>query len=345
MDTAPISLGIINKDDSTNLSRLIRDMRPYVKEIVVVDTGSRDDSVSAARKAGADNVIDGSDLLDSNGFLTSFGRARQRGMDACREPYFLWLDTDDDLRGKELLPEKMMQMKIAEKSLGVALAVRMNYEYSWNEDRSRCLQQFERERIVRLEDGWSWKRPIHEYLGTDVKHQQLLTTALTIVHLSQGSRGAINDRNLRILERWQWEGGDKEDPGALFYYLGDEHLARGNFEKAAEFFKRSINSPGVPFGHGRGLYRMLVSLNNAKLYDKVFEEAEAFGIVDAHSAFQVAMATQNSGRGPEATLAALEKAQALPLIADETPVIENAIRDSIFMLKDRLKHFENLRAQ
>lgn len=232
---ADISLCIINRDDMTNLARLVSRARDFVQEIIVVDTGSADGSMRAAREAGADIVEDASDLLD-DGCLRSFSEARQRSYDLATRSWQLWLDTDDDLTHWEQLPMLAVAADSARKELGPGFNVRMWYDYSWNDDRSMCLQSFTRERLSHRDDGWKWQRPLHEYLRRDGFEPFIKVERMRVIHLSQGARGVVGDRNLRILQHWYANGGLDEDPMAVNYYLGDEMLARGRFDEAYVFF-------------------------------------------------------------------------------------------------------------
>lgn len=232
-----VSLCVINRNDSANLARLVRAARKHVSEIVVVDTGSTDDSVSSARAAGADVVREAPELLEC-GELLSFSRARALSYELSTCQWQFWLDTDDDLSDWDALARAIDVAERARDAFGRGISIRMWYDYSWNDDRSECTQSFSRERITHRDDGWEWKRPVHEYLETNGQSRDVLVNSPRVVHLSQGARGVANDRNLRILQRWLRDGGDAEDPTALFYYLGDEMLARDRFGEAVEFFDR-----------------------------------------------------------------------------------------------------------
>lgn len=341
MNRAKVSLGLINKNDSKNLGRLLEEMRSSVEEIVVVDTGSTDNSVAVARKEGADLVIDASDLLDSDGLLTSFGKARQRGLEACSQPWFLWLDTDDTLQGRELLSDKidLLEKRRLEEP-NKAITYTMMYEYSWNDDRSLCTQKFFRERIVYRTDGWFWKRAVHEHLETSKESEKIHALGMKVVHLSQGARGIENNRNLRILERWLVDGGDKEEPATLFYYLGDEHLVRGNYAKSAEFFAKAVEEPH-DFWKPRALFRLLDALYYDGRPKEVISVAQHYGhdtiAQNAHIGYQVARAAVALKYPDEVIHDTFTKASQLPLIPDENPTVMNIIRDNVFIYGQKIE--------
>lgn len=257
-----LSLCIINRDDCDNLVRLIKAARPYVGEIVVVDTGSADDSIASARHAGADHVRYMPELL-SNGVLRNFAEARQHSFDMATKSWLLWLDTDDDLSDWEALPAVIEKATAFRNEGHVGLNIKMWYDYSWTPDRSQCIQSFTRERIVHRDDGWTWRRPVHEYLRREGPEPIVVLEGIRVVHLSQGARGVKNDRNLRILREWE-ASGQSDDP-ALFYYLGDECLVRDRFEEAFTYFDRCVKSP-MPFWTDRAAFRAGRSLVNSGRY-------------------------------------------------------------------------------
>lgn len=81
-----ISLAMIVKNEALGLQRAMASVGQAVDEIVVVDTGSTDDSISIARAAGA-AVIE-TEFVD-------FSQARNRAIGACTGDWILMLDGDE----------------------------------------------------------------------------------------------------------------------------------------------------------------------------------------------------------------------------------------------------------
>lgn len=234
-----LSLCIICRDDVANLSRLVARARPWAGEIVVVDTGSVDGSPLGAAAAGADVIHLAPELIGDDGILRSFSEARSLSFSLSTRPWQMWLDSDDDMSDWRLLP-RIIELCDIERDRGkVGFHVRLFYDYSWNDDRTECSQSFSRERIVHRDDGWTWHRPLHEYLGRTGNEPGITIDVPRVIHMSQGARNMANDRNLRVLQQWERAGGEAEDPVALNYYMGDEFLVRGQFEEAFERFERA----------------------------------------------------------------------------------------------------------
>src|SRR5277367_7072584 len=105
---APVSLCLIVKNNAAQLGVLLRLVRDYVAEIVVVDTGSTDETVAIA-EAVADKVEVFTDCNDSRsgpdqGKILHFAMARTRSFDLATQKTILWADSDDEIMGLENLP-------------------------------------------------------------------------------------------------------------------------------------------------------------------------------------------------------------------------------------------------
>jgi len=268
-----LSLCMICRDDEENVARIVKNARPWVGEIVIIDTGSSDDSVKAALSAGADVVRKAPELL-TDGMLRSFSEARTRSFELATRPWRLWLDTDDDLSDWDLLPQLIDHCERLRNDEGrKGLSVTMWYDYSWTDDRSRCTQSFTRERIVHADDGWTWHRPVHEYLGREGEHPRLElgNDQIRVIHMSRGARGLASDRNLRILQHWEKTTGPTEDPIALYYYLGDEMLNRERFQEAFDYFMKVPQHAKGGWWRARSEFRAARSLMIAERYEEAAE--------------------------------------------------------------------------
>jgi glycosyltransferase involved in cell wall biosynthesis len=86
MDKLPISCFIIAKNEADRISRTIRSVRPWVDEIVVVDSESTDDTVRVAASEGC-RVI-------TQRWL-GFGGQKRLAENQCRNDWVLNLDADE----------------------------------------------------------------------------------------------------------------------------------------------------------------------------------------------------------------------------------------------------------
>lgn len=85
----PLSICMIVKDEEANLPALLQSVAPLGAELVVVDTGSTDATVSIAETAGAKVV--------RWAWRNDFAAARNVSLDHATRPWILWMDADDRL--------------------------------------------------------------------------------------------------------------------------------------------------------------------------------------------------------------------------------------------------------
>ncbi|MED5018086.1 glycosyltransferase [Paenibacillus chibensis] len=84
-----ISLCMIVKNEAANLTRCLSSVHSVVDEIIIVDTGSTDHTISIARRFGA-TVIE----IPWEG---DFAQARNAGLTRARFPWILFMDADEEL--------------------------------------------------------------------------------------------------------------------------------------------------------------------------------------------------------------------------------------------------------
>lgn len=96
-----LSLCMIVKDEADQLGDCLSQVRPVVDEIVVVDTGSTDDTREIARKLGA--------RVFEFPWANDFSAARNESLRRATGRYLLWLDADDRIDPEEIA--KIQELK------------------------------------------------------------------------------------------------------------------------------------------------------------------------------------------------------------------------------------------
>lgn len=87
METLPISVCMIVRDEAEVLSVALEAVAAWAREVIVVDTGSTDESLDVARRAGA--------RVRSISWEDDFSAARNVSIDLATSPWILILDADE----------------------------------------------------------------------------------------------------------------------------------------------------------------------------------------------------------------------------------------------------------
>lgn len=264
MKLPTISLCIIVRDDAKNLDACLRSVAGHVDEIIVVDTGSTDDSIAVATRHGA-HVHEFSPRNHPEAFfrdteeeckkfgapapysgmwcLGDFSAPRNESFKHATKDFVVWIDSDDVLEGAELLRDRVAE--IAGRNLGFGM-----FPYNYAVDGAgRVFYRQYRERIFRRGTA-SWHEPVHEVLmatgpiGPPIRYEQPLW-----VHRRKPDRIGVPNRNYKILLRQVWQLKQRDEKAQInprtLFYLGQE--ARFiDPRRAAGFYEEYLQSSGWP---------------------------------------------------------------------------------------------------
>jgi glycosyltransferase involved in cell wall biosynthesis len=225
-----LACALIVRDDATTLRACLESIRPYVDELVCLDTGSQDGSPAIAREY-ADKV---SLFLGCNdertGLIENFGMARNAAWSMVESSVCCWMDADDVLlRGDLLRP-------FVEQAPSAPWIGMMRYDYAPDTEQDR-------ERIVFPRHSFTWHGPVHEVLIAKEPLPDLVVRKapdeLRMSHRKLGS-GKVQEpgRNLRILLKHLAQVGET-DPRAIFY-AGSEHACHGNLGESVRMLRRYV---------------------------------------------------------------------------------------------------------
>ena len=284
--TVKISACLIVRD-APGLEECLQSLRPHVDEIVIVDTGSTDNTPEVARRY-ADKF---ETFLDCNnvesGLIEDFSKARNRSFLLATHDVVFWIDSDDVLRGGEHLRAHAAEL-VKHKSAQVLFP----YEYQRDSDGNVITYQY-RERLLYPRQHWEWRFPVHEACLLGAGHEDLHTETaddVLLVHKSEGKPREV-ERNLRILRAHIAKVGDS-DQRSLYYFGVELNLAAnramglGRFDLFLESTGQSIRAlkrfVEIAFSDDeRALAMQTIALN----YQRLNDHGEA--IVWASKAFHV----------------------------------------------------------
>ena len=220
-----LSLCMIVRNEARTLARCLESVSGAVDEIVILDTGSTDETKEIAGRY-TDRVYD-------YVWQDDFSAARNASLALGTKPYLLWLDADDMLEREDRA--KLIALK--SRLDGSVDAVMTPYYYAFD-DSGRPSFVFERERIIRADAGFRFEGAVHEAIavGGRVLHEDVI-----VRHMRKGEENHTA-RNLAIYER-QLAAGKPLSPRDRYYYAR-ELMAAERLREAEEAFGQYLQGSG-----------------------------------------------------------------------------------------------------
>lgn len=229
----PISVCIITKNEAEHLDKCLEALKPYPFEIIVVDTGSTDNSKEIARKY-TDKVFDFEWVKD-------FSAARNFSISRASHNMILVLDTDEFL--VEFDFDKVQQLMV-EHPKGVGLIKRLDY---FETDGERHCQTTIIDRLFNRK-YYHYERPIHEILVSTANiDADSYSLPIVVDHVGYvGSAEKLSEKAMRNIELLLSE--IKKNPEEPYYYfqIAQSYLCMREHEKAFAYFKMAMDRNPPP---------------------------------------------------------------------------------------------------
>jgi glycosyltransferase involved in cell wall biosynthesis len=216
-----ISLCLIVRNEEDVLARCLDSVKGIADEIIVVDTGSTDETKSIA-SSYTDNVYDFE-------WIDDFAAARNFAFDKATSEYILWLDADDIFL--ELDQIKLLELKA---TLSSEVDTVSMFYYLSQDENGMITSRLRRNRLVRRDRQFRWIGAVHEYLEV---YGVSLVSDIAVTHASTRHD---SDRNLRIYEQ-RLAKGEEFSPRDLYYYA-NELKDHSHNEKAIQFYNLFLST-------------------------------------------------------------------------------------------------------
>lgn len=243
-----ISACYIVKNEAKNLAKSIKSLKNQVNEIVVVDTGSTDNTITVARKLGA--------RVYSFPWQDDFGKVRNFALSKAKGDWLVLLDADEYFTAKTAgnIRQVIRQAKQAD-----AILIQMvNYDV----DKAEIQDYFYQLRIVRNQQGLHYEGKIHEELklseGKSMKFLRVLPEMLEIYHTGYASSVSRQklERNLKLLQQAVDNGQSEAD---LARYFCDCYLGLGDMEKCTYYGWLDVKKGRQSVNFGSRCHRVLMA--------------------------------------------------------------------------------------
>jgi glycosyltransferase involved in cell wall biosynthesis len=260
-----VSLCLIVKDVGPFIEGCLASVVSWVDEVIIVDTGSHDNTVDVIRAAVPGDKLKllfftpetspKGFLLDADSswearvpgpfsgthMLVDFASARNMGWQAATGDWLMWIDSDDVLEGGEKLRSVLEDME--EKKIDSTM---LNYDYDFDGD-GHVIMRLMRERIVKRSLGTYWSGVVHEVIMPSIGLVNRYDE-LNVVHKRSrlGIEPTVKNRNIKILLKWVEERKhmkDHELDARMLFYLGREMMWIWP-ERAIAEFRRFLKFSG-----------------------------------------------------------------------------------------------------
>ena len=229
-----ISALLIVKNEVHNLPRWLKDMRSVADELVVVDTGSSDDSVKIATAGGA-RVI-------AYEWQDDFAAARNFALQHVKGEVVIFLDADEYFPAEMLKKIRLLIRRyfVAPAPHAGLLGVRIDVD---SDNQDKFIDSSFQCRIFRRQ--LRYQGSIHETLVIPQGMQLTVVRELYFYHTGYSS-GRIKEklsRNLSYLQKKQAAPDYREQP-MDYRYLLDCYYGLGDMEKALEISELCLQKFG-----------------------------------------------------------------------------------------------------
>ncbi len=300
MDVIPSSLCMIVRDSSRTLPAALESIRPWVSEMIVVDTGSKDNTPEIARHYGAQ--------VHYFPWCNDFAAARNESLKHARGQWLFWMDSDDTIDGSN--GRKLLEL--TERSLEQApLAYVMQVHCPGPTANDQIdVTVVDHVKLFRNLPEIRFEGRIHEQvlpairrLGGEVAWSDIFVVHSGSDHSIEG-RQRKQERDLRLLEL---ELQDHPDHPFALFNVGMTYGDMDRHEEAILALRRSLQVSAPTESHVRKIYALLVcsltQLNRFEEGKRVCQEGLQFFPRDPELQFRLGLIAHRLEQLDEAVFA------------------------------------------
>lgn len=261
-----ISACVIVKNEAANLPAWLNCMQQVADEIIVVDTGSTDDTIAIAKNAGAKVY----DFL----WINDFAAAKNYALDKAKGKWIIFMDADEVFTPETIANVRPLLQKFNAFPKVVGFCCRLiNIEKEFPHRVRSYMVQI---RIFKNNKGIKYVGKLHEALDIPQGYKIELTKQVEINHTGYSSEVIVQklQRNLDMLLS-NIAANDGRITTFQHRYLMDCYYGLKQYEKAIEHGKQAIasNNNDISVEHNLYVYMTLIPLYQLAERDEADIEA------------------------------------------------------------------------
>jgi glycosyltransferase involved in cell wall biosynthesis len=299
---ATLSLAMIVKNEGDTIERVLGDAKAFCDEMIVVDTGSTDDTVAKAKAMGA--------KVHHFTWVDDFAAARNFSFSKCTKDWIIWLDGDDTIS-----PENQQKILALKDSLGGKEAVFLRYNFPpyvlW------------RERMIRRDlfgQTMRWCDPIHECIRDVDVNKAIYRDDIAIQHSTPPGRHEMKkDRNINILRK-HFEKGALDERLMFQYAIECIHsYYKEEAEMVVEKFLPTIKYEPYAYDLHSKLYDLYMNFKEPKRAAEAATKALMSNPARAEAFYKLGRYTADTLDNPRGAIPLLTTASMMKVPADGMP--------------------------
>lgn len=247
-----LSLCMIVRDSARTLRACLESIKPWVDEMIVVDTGSKDDTPKIAEEMGA--------RMFHFPWCDSFSAARNESLRHARGAWIFWMDADDTITPEN--GRKLQELVLQANDPGILGYIMQVHCPGPGENGAVHVTVVDHVKLFRNRPDLRFDRRIHEQIipairraGGDIAWTDLFVVHSGYDHSPEGQERKL-ERDLRLLNLELAE--EPNHPFTLFN-LGMTYTDMGRYKKGIHFLQRSIAHSAPGESQLRKAYALLVS--------------------------------------------------------------------------------------
>ena len=250
-NTVRLSVCLIVRDNETTIGPCLESIRPWVDEIVVVDTGSADATPRICEELGA-RVVHWA-------WRDDFSAARNVSLDHALGEWLFWMDSDDTIPqecGRKL--RELVDGDHPDEVFGYVMQVHC----PGPDPARRDLTVVDHVKLFRNLPELRFEHRIHEQILPAIRRAggDVVFTDIYVVH--SGSDHSTEGRKRKLERDFRLLGLDlaeRSDHPFVLFNLGMTHADAGNDEEAVGWLRRCLERSSSGESHVRKTYALLIA--------------------------------------------------------------------------------------